>query len=202
MNFKPSDLLFGIVDFLAFIVPGMILIMTIPIMFSIHLPGFSTLAELNELSKGNLVVFILLSYIFGHFLHFIAAKLLEYPSVLYVKAKKGKEKYANFIRESEICIKKMIPGYEETDRVADAFVRLKNPQLIPELEKYLANSKLFRSLCLLCIYLCFYPGNTLWEIITLIICSILSFLRFANQKWKRLLVTYEFFILIHKEDKS
>ncbi len=205
MSFKPNDFFFNIVDFLAFLVPGMILLMTIPKIlcgtFSLC-PTYLEHFQLNENLKfpsENLLIFFLLSFIFGHFIHHIGAMIFNplYSKIYFIRKVR---KHKNFIYETEKYIKVIIPEHTDMVRVADAYIRKNQQSLIPELDKHEANSKLFRGLSILCLYLCLYPEITHWHILILIILSILSFTRFANQRWRKQLLTYELFsILIHKE---
>lgn len=195
MNFKPGDFFFGIVDFFAFIAPGAILFMTWPYIVP-DLPVTFLEPRADEPAAVYWSFFILVSYILGHFIHHISALLLNpFYELIYFKRKR--KKHIAFIDSAEEQIRQISLQHADLERVADAYIRLHQPMMAAEREKHEANSKLFRSLALLCLYLCFYPGNSWLHIVLLVIASFLSLLRFANQRWRRLLRTYELFCVIH-----
>jgi hypothetical protein len=197
MTVKPGDFFFGLLEFLAFIVPGMILFATIPEIVTNQLPDFLKIIGNENVTPFGWVSFILLSYVYGHFIHHFSALLLNpvYKRTYFIKKKK---KHNLFIENVENSIKKELPDYTDMLRIADAYVRTKQPSITSELEKYEANSKLFRSLCLLSLYVCFYPNLSISVRIVLIIISVLSFSKFANQRWTRRLVVYEYFSILIK----
>ncbi|MFT3793092.1 hypothetical protein [Flavobacterium sp.] len=197
MTVKPNDFFFGLVEFLAFIVPGMLLFATLPKIVYAEVPDYLTIIGNDQISSFGWVCFVLLSYIYGHFIHHISALLLNpvYNKTVFARKKK---KHLHFIEDAEKSIAKELPEHTDILRIADAYLRSKQPSLVSELEKYEANSKLFRSLCLLCVYLCFYPNLEMAGKITLIVLSLLCFSKFANQRWTHRLVVYEYFMILHK----
>ena len=79
MNFKPGDLLFGIIDLFAFLVPGSIFLITLPEV-SRHAVDYCPILENLEkynIAGVNTALFILLSYLAGHFVHSVSAILFK-----------------------------------------------------------------------------------------------------------------------------
>src|SRR5688500_17695405 len=156
MNFKPGDFLFGIVDFLAFIVPGMILLLTVPQMTSWEVPKTFDIANGGTVTALGWISFILIAYILGHFIHHISALILnEIYERTYFRLKR--KKHLRFVDSVEKSVQQIIPLHLDLVRVAEAYIRCEQPSLIPELEKHQAIAMLFRALSLLCLYLCFHP---------------------------------------------
>lgn len=197
MTVKPGDFFFGLVEFLAFIVPGMILFATIPEIIFPNIPDFLIIIKDKDVTPFGWVTFILLSYVYGHFIHHFCALLLN-PVYKLTYFKKKKRKHALFFESVESSIKEEFPVHTDLLQTASAYVRIKQPILISELEKYEANSKLFRSLSLLSIYLCFYPNLSFIGKLCLITISFLCFSKFANQRWNHRIAVYEYFTIIIK----
>ena len=195
---KPSDLLFGIVDFLAFLVPGMIF--TSSILINLEKPDN---VWLEAFPSAVTLGFILLSYIFGHYIHFASATLFNgIYNRQFLPAKVKSEKNAALIADAEEAIKRVVPSYTDAIRAATVYLKLHHPALVNDLDKYAANEKLFRSLALLSLYLSFYmpvfyhlnkidSTRLAFIIPSLVVMVYLSYRRFANQRWQRLLFTYE-----------
>ena len=196
MNFKPGDLLFGIVDLFAFLVPGSILLITLPLVSHIHLNYHCFLDDLSKynISGINTALFILMSYIAGHFVHSVSALAFK-KLCLVTYLKHRRNEYAYFIADAKQKLAIKFPVSSSPERMADAYIRQKQPSLIIDIEKHVATSKLFRSISLLCLYLCFYPKIG-WGILFLLLFSVLAFYRFAQQKWREELLTYEFVIIL------
>lgn len=195
MSFKPADFLIGIVELLAFIVPGVIVFTTLPKIISWNIPEIFRIVDNPNVSILGWLNLIFVSYILGHFIHHISALILNpLYKKFYLSAKR--KKHAAFVNKAEQAIGTMIPEHIDILRVAEAFVKTQQPTLIPELEKHEANAKLFRALTILLLYLCFYPDSSIWFKIALILMSILSFSKFSNQRWTQRLVVYEYFTIL------
>jgi hypothetical protein len=193
---KPGELFFGLMEFLAFIVPGFILCMTLPIV--IHLPFLASLDIANpKASSFTWFSFIMISYILGHFLHHICAMILNpIYETTYLKLKSKKHK--SFVLACEKTIVDKLPLRTDSLKAAEAYLRVNNSNVLPELERHEANSKLFRSLCLLCIYLCFIVDFNWTIVISLIIAAAFSFSKFANQRWAHRFLVYQYFLITVK----
>lgn len=191
MNLKPGDLFFGLMEFLAFIVPGFILSFTLTTIFDYHcLKSIDITAE--KATTFSWFAFIIISYILGHFIHHICAMVLNpiYEKT-YLKIKL--KKHQAFITKCEEIINEKLPVKTDSLKAAEAYLRINNPNVLPELERHQANSKLFRSICLLSVYLCFILGFT--AVLFLIVISILSFTKFANERWNHRFLVYQLFLI-------
>lgn len=203
MNVKPGDLFFGLMDFLSFIVPGFIFCTTLPAYTGWEVPLF--LNPMNENAGAFVwVCLFVASYVLGHFLHHLCAMILNplYDKT-YMRSKSAKHR--TFIQAAELKIEEKLPFDKNHLKVAEAFLKMHNPSLIPDLEKHEANSKLFRSICMLSLYLCFYPGlfnpEKHWPTIgALFFISVMSFAKFANQRWTHRFLVYQYFLLANRED--
>lgn len=192
MAIKPSDLLFGLMDFLAFIVPGFVLCVTLPDYVCWKIPTLHLGDQGNSAFLWCLVFVI--SYILGHFLHHISAMLLN-PIYDKTYLTYKSRKHSAFIILAENSIRRKLPFHNNYLKLAEAYLKVSHPSLIPDLEKHEANSKLFRSLCILSIYLCFHPCMQWPLIVVLIGTSLLSFTKFANQRWTHRFLIYQYFLI-------
>lgn len=197
MNLKPGDLFFGLMEFLAFIVPGFILSITLS-----AIVDHSCLKLIDVTGKESTAfswfAFIMISYILGHFIHHICAMILN-PIYERTYLKIKLKEHRSFITKSEEVINEKLPVKTDCLKAAEAYLRINNPNVLPELERHEANSKLFRSLCLLSLYLCFILSWT--AVLFLIIISILSFTKFANQRWNHRCLVYQLFLISVKDIK-
>jgi hypothetical protein len=190
-DLKPGDLFFGLMEFLAFIVPGFFLTVTLPKIIE-YAPLKSIDITGEKTTTFSWFAFVMISYILGHFLHHICAMILNpIYEVTYLKIKL--KKHETFIVKSEEIIEEKLPLKTDSVKAAEAYLRINNPNVLPELERHEANSKLFRSICLLSIYLCFILE--LNATIFLIVISFLSFTKFANERWTHRYLIYQFFLI-------
>ena len=196
MNLKPGDLFFGLMEFLAYIVPGFILCLTLPIYFKMDFP-IDVNVKIKNATVFSWFAFIMISYIMGHFIHHLCAITLN-PLYKFTYLKYKLKKHKSFITLAEQSIKDNLPMHSDYLRISEAYLKLNRPLLVAEIEKYEANSKLFRSLTVLGLYLCFLPDLKLPAILLLLIVSILSFTKFANQRWTHRFAIYEYFLLNFK----
>ncbi len=145
MNYKPSDLFVGIVDFFSVLLPGAVLA------FALQLAkvGFieSQLAHRSPQTKW--IVFVLASYLLGHFVFLIGAAFLDdLYDATYVKRQQAKRgarllKHAASIKRAALQDAHKI---ENNFKWARAFIKLKKPEMAADIDRLEANSKFFRSL--------------------------------------------------------
>jgi len=191
MNLKPGDLFFGLMEFLAFIVPGFILSFTLSAIVDYPCLKLTNITA-EKTTTFSWFAFIVISYILGHFIHHICAMILNpIYEITYLKMKLKKHK--SFITECEEIIDKRLPIKTDSLKAAEAYLRINNPNVLPDLERHEANSKLFRSLCLLSVYLCFILSWT--AVLFLIVISVLSFTKFASERWNHRFLVYQFFLI-------
>lgn len=107
MILKPSDLFLGLVDFLAFIVPGFFLCTTFPEIVDFNVPEFLSLTS-QKTTAFAWLSFIMISYISGHFIHHICAMTLnQIHEIVYLKSKVNK--HETFILRTEEAIGEKLP---------------------------------------------------------------------------------------------
>ncbi|BFM41486.1 hypothetical protein CFS9_01270 [Flavobacterium sp. CFS9] len=193
MIVKPGDFFFGLMEFLAYIVPGFVLSITLPIYLNIGIPCYLDVKR-DDPTIFSWIAFILISYIAGHFIHHLCAMLLN-PLYEISYAKIKQKEYHEFLNLAENAIKERFSFHSDYLKIAEGFLRLNHSGLVAEIEVYEANSKLFRSLTVLGIYLCFFPKMPIAVVVILVIASFFSFLKFANQRWTYRFVVYEYFLL-------
>jgi hypothetical protein len=153
MNFKPSDLFLGMIDFFGILIPGVVLFF-----FHGDLLMRSMGADIYKMGPSNYwIVLFFCSYISGHFLLGISV-LLNKISVtkldpvtlayfdnvkkLVILPVKNPERKSKKREENE---------YKEIENVfysAFSYLRMNSPAAMGELERQAAEYKLFRSLCL------------------------------------------------------
>ena len=193
MTFKPSDFFFGLIEFLAYIAPGSIFCY---VLYTILFDSTPDSLGLTKASTPSIIwfLFILISYILGHIIHHISALILNPLYSIYLKSQL--KKHQAFISQAENSIKNHLSIHDNYLELVESFLKMNYPLLISDLDKYEANSKLFRSICIICLFACFYPSNSMIIILFLIFISILSFLKFLDQKWNYRFKAYEYFLLI------
>ncbi|MBL8189532.1 MAG: hypothetical protein JNK38_16095 [Acidobacteria bacterium] len=145
MNYKPSDLFVGIVDFFSVLLPGAVLA------FALQLAkvGFieSQLAGLSSQTKW--IVFVIASYLLGHFVFLIGAAFLDHLyDATYVKRQQAKRgarllKHAASIKRAALQDAHKIENHFKWAR---AFIKLKKPEMAADIDRLEADSKFFRSL--------------------------------------------------------
>lgn len=89
MTVKPGDFLFGLMELLAFIVPGMILFASLPEVLCWNAPNYFEVVNNTAITPFGWIVFLIISYIYGHFIHHISAIILNpFYELTYYRIKK------------------------------------------------------------------------------------------------------------------
>ena len=136
MAYKPGDFFIGVIDFFGILLPGAILL---------YLHG-KQLVELlgfpfHEDQAVKWAAFAVGSYVVGNFLLWIGAPLNR---LLGLYRREHKDSFYNEVKD----IIKLPVGKNRTDvfNRAYSFVHIKNPSALAEIERRMADFKLFRSL--------------------------------------------------------
>ncbi|MBL8189914.1 MAG: hypothetical protein JNK38_18005 [Acidobacteria bacterium] len=145
MNYKPSDLFVGIVDFFSVLLPGAVLA------FALQLAkvGFIE-SQLNHRStQTKWIVFVLASYLLGHFVFLIGAAFLDdwYDATYAKRRYSGNE--AQLLNQVSRIRRESFPdaaGIVNNFKWTRAFVKLKKPELAVDIDSFEAHSKFFRSM--------------------------------------------------------
>lgn len=145
MNYKPSDLFVGIVDFFSVLLPGAVLAFA----FQLAKVGFieSQLAHRSQQTKW--VVFALVSYLLGHFVFLIGAAFLDdLYDATYVKRQQAKNgrRLLRHVASIKRAVLQDAHKIENNFKWARAFIRLNKPEAAIDIDRLEANSKFFRSL--------------------------------------------------------
>lgn len=139
MSYKPGDFFVGAIDFFGILVPGAILIFMHRQIFFGLLGG-----QLTTWGLTPWVVFFLVSYIIGHFLLAMGVPL---NGLLRYWLPEGKDDYYKEVRELISVPRRHKIRPDVFHRVC-AFIRLENGSAMADIERQIADYKLFRSLTL------------------------------------------------------
>lgn len=144
-NFKPSDLFVGIVDFFAVLLPGAVLT------FALQLAevGFIKSQIDGRSPQTKWIVFVLASYLLGHFVFLIGATFLDdlYDATYAKRRYSGNE--ARLLEKVKSISRESFPdaaGIVNNFKWTRAFVKLKKPELAVDIDSFEAHSKFFRSM--------------------------------------------------------
>lgn len=201
MDYKPSDLLIGIVDFFAILLPGALLSLLGLKLARSHIFNSTVLPEITGEAQGW-AAFIFFSYLLGHFIFLVGSHLDSLYDSTYRKYKirKGHE-----LLDYVIETKKKQLGEENENMInaykwARANVQLRNPQAGSEISRLEADSKFFRSLIVVLFIMCIallFKSAWLQSAICFLL-MLLSFWRCFEQRWKFTTLTYQYFVALQK----
>ncbi|MGE0131570.1 MAG: hypothetical protein AB7U82_26105 [Blastocatellales bacterium] len=146
-DYKPSDLLVGIVDFFAILLPGAALAF-VGMKFQGKIFNGVILPALGE-GAPRWIVFILSSYLIGHIVFLLGSSILDpVYGTTYRKFKSRMTGDLLFKRAGEIKRETQISNneIENNYKWARAAVRMSNSAASAEIDRLEANSKFFRSM--------------------------------------------------------
>jgi hypothetical protein len=140
MAYKPNDFFVGVIDFFGILVPGAVLLF-------LHGESLAKPLGLGSSQEQTILwaAFLLGSYVLGHFLLGLGV-----PSNSLLRLYRS-EKEDDFYIEAKKMI--TLPSGREENRTdafyrAYSFIRLNSPAALAEIERQMADYKLFRSLML------------------------------------------------------
>lgn len=196
MSYKPSDFFVGVLDFFSVLLPGALLAYLGRGFADKHV-FVAPLTALHGPVEGW-VAFAFASYLLGQFTFLVSATFMDdlYDhTYLRYRRRKGDavmEKARNLQGENTSII--------GTLKWANAFVRLHSACMGDILDQLEATSKFFRSvtvvLMVFAVVLLFWGRSAAALVCAVLI--LLSFWRFANQRWKFTELTYLCFIQMSK----
>ena len=190
-------------DFFAILLPGVVLTFLLSpwssAVFGPMLPRLNSEAE-------QWIAFAICSYFFGHLLHQLGSLLDNIYDTHYVGKKRrfGEE---NLLKETRQLVKAELGEKSEGLSMfswAGSYVRAHNSAAGAELERAGADSKFFRSLCLLAIFaigLFVLQGELLAALVSWGL-AVFSFKRFCKQRWETSQRTYEYFVQLKNEGRT
>lgn len=199
MSYKPSDFYVKIIDVLAILLPGAMLSFMAIDASKIYVFG-PILPEIQGESQGW-IAFIFSSYLMGNFTYVLGRSLNYIYDRTY---RKHKRKRGDKLKEFAETIKKSQLGDADeiinTFRWATASLRIRSDAAISEVDRVEAVSKFFRSITVVLFITCIYVTyKDIWiAIIPCLVLMLLSFWRYMEQRWRRTVLTYEFFIVTTK----
>jgi len=193
---KPGDFLIGVQDFFAVLVPGTIATWLV----SYYLPP--DLARTLELGDGpegshatHWVVFLVVSYLLGHFVFMLGSKL----DVLYDqwrRQNKPPDRDRAFAQAKELrkkVTKDLVGESFSTLKWARAYIQIKSPAARAEIDLLEATSKLFRGMVVISIALALHfllVKGIFWLAAVSVLLAFLSFWRFCDLRWKLTELSY------------
>ena len=138
MNYKPSDLYIGVIDFFGILVPGAVLLFLHGELLAkpLGLP-------LNPEQAPTLIAFFVGAYVFGHILLGLGVPLNK---LLRIYQSEKEDIFYRAIKDRVDLTEKTRMKRSDVFYRAYAFVRLNSPAALSEIERQMADYKLFRSL--------------------------------------------------------
>lgn len=138
MTYKPSDLYIGVIDFFGILMPGAVLL---------FLHGESLAKplglSLNPEQAPTLIAFFVGAYVFGHFLLGLGVPLNK---LLRMYQPEKKDIFYRAIKDTVDLPEKTRMKRSDIFYRTYAFVRTQSPAALSEIERQMADYKLFRSL--------------------------------------------------------
>jgi hypothetical protein len=201
VSYKPEDFFVGVIDFFAVLLPGALLSFLMIDFARWHVFG-RILPPIRNEAQGW-VVFAFSSYLLGHFV-FLAG---SYTDPLYHQFRRRfvpKEKDRTYLQARKI--KETCLGDSSSEPIMNTFqwakanAQLRYPAALLEVRRHEADSKFFRSLIVVLAVLVFVLISKAAWIATLICLPLimLSFARYAEQRWKAAQRAYEYVIAMQQ----
>jgi hypothetical protein len=203
MDTKPSDFFVGVIDFFAVILPGALLCsMLVPLaqghLFGPIVPPFAGRAEVW-------IAFLFASYLMGH-LVFLLASFLDPVYDKLRRRLKPPENDRLYALATQLKEAKLGPASADlinTFRWAKAYIQLRHPKALVEINRLEADSKFFRSFVVVLvlafpILLARGQGSKVVLAILLLPLAALCFWRYAERRWKSTRLAYEYLITATK----
>jgi hypothetical protein len=195
MSYKPADFFVGVMDFFSVLLPGALLAFLGRDFAHQHV-FVPPLPELHNTAEAW-VVFAFASYLLGQFTFLVSATFMDdlYDQT-YLKYRRSKGDRAYQKCRELLGANGSIAGILKW---ADVFVRVQSPSMGEQLDQLEATSKFFRSVTLvLAIFAAvLLSSGRIAAASACIVLVLLSFWRFANQRWKFTERTYLCFIQMY-----
>lgn len=205
MNFEPSKFYIGVVDFFSIMLPGGIFAYFLYAQIGPRI--FGPLLPTIKGEGDGWVIFLLAAYLLGHIVFLIGSVLDEIvydpirkliwtkkKDTAYAEAQKVKHKYVGDEKGPQIV---------NTFQWAKAVLVLQHPAGIVEVSRYEADSKFFRSIV---VVLLFMSGNAFtqgqsalgWGFIMMVV---LSFWRYVERRYKSTQQAYWYVLALDRLGK-
>jgi hypothetical protein len=200
---KPGDLMIGILDFFAVLLPGAIATW----LLSPHLPD--DLRRSLQVGSGEdasivpWIVYLLTSYALGHFV-FMGGSRLDPVYDRWRKRTKPLEAEVPYQAAKKLRHKltPSLPGDGfSTFKWARSYIGVHSPQARVEIDRIEATSKFFRGMVVISVALAAHflivRLNAALAAGAVLVC-VLSFWRYCDQRWKMTELTYATAVIVHE----
>jgi hypothetical protein len=197
---KPSDFFVGTMEIFAILMPGAVLAFLllpwVPQVFGPALPALDS-------EPSRWLAFAVSAYLLGHLLQHLGSFLDSAYDKFYAANKRKQGDEPLLIRARELTQADLGTDLRGVNNFnwANAYVRVHNIAAATDIERLSADSKLFRSLCLVfvlaSVLLLFRPAP-LATFISLVL-AVFSYHRFCKQRWTATQRTYEYFAILRRE---
>jgi hypothetical protein len=218
---KPSDFFIGVVDFFAVLLPGAALVCLLrPVVVADTPMGW-----LPATPTQGWVMFLVLAYIAGHFLHALGSWLLDkyvygefyLPRVRSSHAQAAKLKKDDFALEKHKKAAETLLARVRLTTKADSTgtnyydwclsdVRANSPAGAIEVDRLQADSKFFRSMVFVFLVAALVSlGQTqapVWVSAVAAALAVFAIWRFCELRWTATKRVYEYYLLLHSSTKE
>lgn len=219
---KPGDFLVSVINFFGVVLPGALLTYVFLVVFSLRGAQVTDTLPYLEDSSQQWAAFVVVSYLLGHFVSLVGSSLDSLCDRCYTLKKISKD--ADLFKRAKGVIDdllrriggenngsanegkdkgrdKVLKATKKISRWANTFLRLASPDAAQQLDQLEADSKFFRSLSIVlvvCLLICggYFFRVGFWPLALCIFLLILSFWRYANLRWKRTRLAYEFLVAL------
>lgn len=201
---KPADFFIGVMEFFAILMPGAVLVYLMLVLA----PQLTTAFE-PQLGASTLVkwsAFAVSAYVAGHVLHHIGSVLDDWYDHGFAMHKRrfGDER---LLLDARDLVRTELGGSLEgisTFEWAGSWVRAHSDSAGAELERSGADSKFFRSLCIVSgiAVVVFLLQGAVFTAMGLMALSVFSYRRFCKRRWDTAQRTYEYFVMLYRERSS
>jgi hypothetical protein len=195
MEYKPSDLFVGVIDFFGILVPGAVLVF-------LHGDQIFDLLGMHRAPDDKIFYwtsFVIVSFLLGHFLTSLGVLLLNWVYGLPIGSLDRYYKEA----EPEISLAEPKTRKDAFHR-AYAFIRLNCPAGISEIDRQVAEYKLFRALTI--VFLIDFgfalAANDARHMVVSAVLVLLSGHRFASLVSWTQRITFEYYVLLTRANKK
>lgn len=201
MKFSPNNFYIGIIDLFAIILPGCIVSLTVYYFY--HLEVNNSLKSTGQSEFLSAFILLFSSYIFGHIISQLSAyldkwvydrfkdKIYKNQTLLNLVKQIRTEIYGNSSEDL-----KLVSSYEWTEMK----LHKELPQAVQEAERYVADSKFFRSL-LLILFILTIPLLIIGKYLLALICFLISgfsLVRYFHKRQKATKTLYKGIIFMEK----
>jgi len=205
---KPGDFLLGVTDFFAVLLPGALAMWLAaqyaPADLSRHLlPGGADADRIVDWT-----VFLLGSYVLGHFVFMIGSRLDRVYDVWRKRAHPSTSDAA-YVAADELR-RRLTPGLGHggsalsTLKWARCYIQIHVPQARVEIDQIQANSKFFRSMVVMAPLLVAHFAHP-WRpglVVAALVMGVLSFVRFCDQRWKLTELSYATAVILYETKEA